>query len=259
MSTPDGQLQRGALLPGRGALMASLADDEDEHENWLLSYIDVFMLITTFFVVLLLAARLQVQSGTEKLQNTEAALQEQLEKIHKLQQEQSSDELAEAARQAAIQLWQAQLTRRIVDQDLSEAVQFTLRDDHVELNVQDSVLFNVGDARLQDGGRALLAQVAPLLKTTQGQIFIEGHTDNQPIETAQFHSNWELGAARATAVLRQLTEMGIAPSRLRAVSAADTQPVASNASEDGRRQNRRVTFILRPPAGALPAKPVANP
>jgi len=250
MSTPDGEF-RGGRLPGAAALSASRLDGhggDDDDDGWMLSYIDVFTLITIFFVVLLVYARLHSEETSQKLQQSEATLSAQLEKISQLQQENEVDKLAEAARQAAIQIWQAQLTRRIVDEDLSESVQFTLRDDAVELNVQDSVLFAVANAQVQNNGRELLARITPLLKQTEGQIFIEGHTDNQPIENARFHSNWELGAARATAVVQQLTTLGIPAKRLRAVTAGDTQPIASNATDEGRRQNRRVTFVLRPPS-----------
>ena len=76
---------------------------------------------------------------------------------------------------------------------------------------------------------------------------VEGHTDNIPIETSQFPSNWELGAARASSVVKFLVSQGMDQQRLRAISYADTQPRASNDTASGRQQNRRVAMLLRMP------------
>src|SRR5260370_12239430 len=84
-----------------------------------------------------------------------------------------------------------------------------------------------------------------------GPLRAEGHTDNVPIHTAQFASNWELSTARSTAITRLLLERGpINPANLSAAGYSEFHPVASNATEDGRTQNRRVAIILlrRPPA-----------
>ena len=82
-------------------------------------------------------------------------------------------------------------------------------------------------------------------KAFDGQISVEGHTDNVPIATARFPSNWELSVGRAIAVVRQLERQGIAISRMRAVGYADTQPMESNATAEGRAANRRVELLLK--------------
>jgi chemotaxis protein MotB len=93
-----------------------------------------------------------------------------------------------------------------------------------------------------------------ILATTlpAGPLRIEGHTDNVPIHTAQFASNWELSTARSTAIARLLLERGpINPANLSAAGYAEFHPVASNTTEDGRTQNRRVDIILlRHPAAS---------
>ena len=83
------------------------------------------------------------------------------------------------------------------------------------------------------------------MKQAKGLIYIEGHTDNRPIKTAQFPSNWELGAARATSVLHFLASQQIDANRMRAVTYADTKPLADNATEQGRQRNRRVNIVIK--------------
>ena len=109
----------------------------------------------------------------------------------------------------------------------------------------DNLLFDSGSATLQPGADQLLTEVAQLLNLDPTHpITVEGHTDNQPIATAQFPSNWELSTARATNVVRFLISRGINRYRLGAVGYADLHPIASNATAAGRAQNRRVEIVL---------------
>jgi chemotaxis protein MotB len=109
----------------------------------------------------------------------------------------------------------------------------------------DNLLFVSGSATLQPGADQLLAEVAQLLNLDPTHpITVEGHTDNQPIATAPFPSNWELSTARATNVVRFLIGRGVNRYRLGAVGYADLHPIASNATAAGRAQNRRVEIVL---------------
>ncbi len=109
----------------------------------------------------------------------------------------------------------------------------------------DNLLFDSGSATLQRGADQLLAEVAQLLNLDPTHpITVEGHTDNQPIATAQFPSNWELSTARATNVVRFLIGRGVNRYRLGAVGYADLHPIASNWAAAGRAQNRRVEIVL---------------
>ena len=109
----------------------------------------------------------------------------------------------------------------------------------------DNLLFVSGSATLQPGADQLLAEVAQLLNLDPTHpITVEGHTDNQPIATAQFPSNWELSTARATNVVRFLISRGVNRYRLGAVGYADLHPIASNATAAGRAHNRRVEIVL---------------
>jgi chemotaxis protein MotB len=109
----------------------------------------------------------------------------------------------------------------------------------------DKLLFDSGQATLQPQGEPLLEEVAQLLNVDRTHpITVEGHTDNVPIATALFPSNWELSTARATTVVRFLIAHGVGGGRLGAVGYADMHPVAPNASAAGRALNRRVDIVL---------------
>ena len=109
----------------------------------------------------------------------------------------------------------------------------------------DRLLFDSGEATLKPAGLPLLDEVAQLLNVDLSHpITVEGHTDNVPISSAQFPSNWELSTARATAVVRYLIHHGVGRQRLAAAGYADTHPVASNATPKGRAVNRRVEIVI---------------
>lgn len=123
------------------------------------------------------------------------------------------------------------------------------------VSILDQVLFPSGQAALTPEGHRILEKVATILaKATNQRIQIEGHTDNVPISPAlsvRFPTNWELSTARATEVVKYLVGQAKLPAnQLSAVGRADTVPVASNTTENGRAQNRRIEIILLPPEDA---------
>ncbi len=132
--------------------------------------------------------------------------------------------------------------------DMGDDVDVSAVADRVQLRVKDNILFPTGEAGLSDAGGALLGRLAERLDDSDYRITVEGHTDDRPIETWRYPSNWELSAARAAAVVRELIEAGIRPTRLHAVGLADTQPIADNDSAEGRAENRRVDLVLELPA-----------
>jgi chemotaxis protein MotB len=108
----------------------------------------------------------------------------------------------------------------------------------------DKVLFDSGSAEIKPAAKPLLDALARLLKTqVRNPIQVEGNTDNVPV-SGSFPSNWELSTARATAVVRSLIRVGVWPGRLGATGYADRHPIATNATEAGRRRNRRVEIVL---------------
>lgn len=130
---------------------------------------------------------------------------------------------------------------------LSGRVEVSVQSDVINLVISDNILFTPASAALTAGGRDVLDDLAATLKALPYALSVEGHTDNVPIQTAQYPSNWELSAARATMVTRHLIESGIGADRIRAIGYADTRSRADNSSVEGRSRNRRVSFVLRMP------------
>ncbi|KLJ02766.1 flagellar motor protein MotD [Luteimonas sp. FCS-9] len=154
---------------------------------------------------------------------------------------------------------------------LSEMVQarlITVRraDLWLEVEINSDILFPSGSATLDFGAQALLGRLATILRGLPNPIRIEGYTDDRPIRTAQFPSNWELSAARAASVVHLFVREGLAPERLVMVGYGEQRPKADNASEAGRNANRRVVLMVlaepestegRPIGAPAPARPVA--
>jgi chemotaxis protein MotB len=124
--------------------------------------------------------------------------------------------------------------------------------DGLNVKLAQAVLFPSGSAELGGEGAAVLGKVAHRLMELPHRVVVEGHTDAVPIRgglAARYPSNWELAGARAARVVRLLAQEGIPPQRLEAVALADTQPVDSNETAEGRAANRRIEIRLVPAAG----------
>ncbi|MEM7137655.1 MAG: OmpA family protein [Myxococcota bacterium] len=121
------------------------------------------------------------------------------------------------------------------------------------IELPEAVLFPSGRAKLKQDGVKILAEVGPVLASLGGRSFqVGGHTDNVPIKTKRFPSNWQLSGARAIDVTQLLIEYGVPADRISAAAYADTQPVASNDTKEGRAQNRRIEIALVPNLDELP-------
>ncbi|MFQ1699045.1 OmpA family protein [Loktanella agnita] len=125
----------------------------------------------------------------------------------------------------------------------------------IELRMAEDVLFASGSDTLQNSGEALISSLAPLLRRIDGDIEISGHTDNIPINTLRFPSNWALSSARSIAVVRLLRDLGVPERDMQAVGHGDNRPIASNSTASGRAANRRVTIDITPRPDAQPDNP----
>jgi chemotaxis protein MotB len=114
----------------------------------------------------------------------------------------------------------------------------------IEVEINTDILFPSGSAELDPAAVGIIERVATILATRPWPVRIEGHTDNRPIRTLQFPSNWELSAARAARIVRLLQERGISPGRLAVAGFAEQQPVAGNDTPEGRNRNRRVVMVI---------------
>lgn len=115
------------------------------------------------------------------------------------------------------------------------------------INLPQDILFGSGSADLAREGRETLGEIASVLSEFEDRTFqVEGHTDDDPISTTQFPSNWELSAARSLSVVKLLVERGVAPELVSGAAFGEFQPVATNETEEGQRLNRRIEIVMLP-------------
>ncbi|WP_104203799.1 OmpA/MotB family protein [Billgrantia saliphila] len=216
-------------------MLHPLASPEVDGEGWLVSYLDVLTLLITLFVLLLslsgngLTPHGERQGGTASQIITPQA-----------------EAAARLVASSGLKPRHDGLQPRFAGLDI-EGVSVAEGQQGITLRIDDNLLFASGQAALTGQGREVLGHLLEILQSFDGEISVEGHTDDIPIATTRFPSNWELSSARAIAVLRYLTELGLGAERLRAVGYAETRPLESNATVQGRASNRRVELMLRQP------------
>lgn len=149
-----------------------------------------------------------------------------------------------AVADAASEHTATQLASLLVNEAANKRVDIIRAPHEIRLELSDAILFDAASTALRAGGAALIDRLLPILRAHEGILSVEGHTDPVPIANVRFPSNWELSAARATAVTRHLIRRGIPAERLRAVGMADTHPRDSNRTAEGRAKNRRVSLVI---------------
>ncbi|MYM30587.1 chemotaxis protein MotB [Duganella sacchari] len=243
-------------------------DDEPEnHERWLISYSDFITLLFAFFVVMYAISAVNIGKykifsdalgdafggkGAAQPTNTEVpnlpipnpALKRRNELLRK-----EKEQMTKLAQDLLSTM--APLVKE-------GKVRVTQNSRGVSVEINASVLFDPGDARLMPESVEALRAVAALLKIDSHKVQVEGHTDNQPIANTRFPSNWELSAVRASSVVRLFIDAGVAPERLTAVGFSANEPVAANDTPVNRARNRRVAVTilsgLPDPATELPTQ-----
>lgn len=145
------------------------------------------------------------------------------------------------------------LTKRFKKLTDSGALSVQFIDGKMVVSMGSDVLFPSGSAKLSAAGLEALKEVTNQLKSIPGKRYqVEGHTDNVPIATAIFPSNWELAAARAINVTRAMIAAGMPPERVSAASFGDTSPRQSNDTTEGKAANRRIAIVVVPDLSTMP-------
>lgn len=216
----------------------------EETEEWLIAYVDLITLLLALFVLIVSFATLNESKFREMAQSLSSVMRGGVPLV-KLPVAIESDRPAGGPRAADAEDVARELRDKFAEQGISSLVLVEAVGDKVKLEIRDDVLFPVASAELSERGAKLLDALAPALSQGKYWISVEGHTDNVPIATDYFPSNWELSTARASNVVRRLVERNIELSHLRAVGHADTQPAADNAAPEGRARNRRVNLLLQ--------------
>lgn len=246
----------------------------ENHERWVISYADLLTLLLATFVVLYASSQrdrhksdevaksfLEAFHGTPPAVMTpmpsgsKGILQHQDSAVPKPAETPAASRLPKSmAHQlsASMQTLQAmQLKLSALFQPMIDKHQVTVTSEPLTLTVQldASVLFPSGEADLKPEGAALLKQVAVGFKSLpEGfRIVVQGYTDNQPIATTQFPSNWSLSAERAVTVVELFTSSGVAGGQLAAEGFGEFSPVTDNGTDPGRAQNRRVVVVVHAP------------
>ncbi len=142
--------------------------------------------------------------------------------------------------------------------DPGSGLKLEIRDGLLVLHMPEHILFNLGSFELKPAGVEVLRKLAPALSEVKGRDFlVAGYTDNTPVkkDNKSYHSNWDLSALRALAVLHELTKLHVSPQSIAATGFGEYHPVASNDSEAGRAENRRTEIIFMPTIDELPKIP----
>jgi chemotaxis protein MotB len=231
-------------------------EEHENHERWLVSYADFITLLFAFFVVMysissinegkyrILSDSLEgvfsqpdrsikpIPIGEERPRTTEPDISTVVDNARSETAPDPLQDIAKGMREAF--------------GDMIMQDQMTVRGNElwIEIELNSSLLFTSGDALPTDIAFNIIEKIAKILAPYDNPIHIEGFTDNLPINTAQFPSNWELSTARAASIVRMLAMDGVAPERLAAVGYGEFQPVADNALAEGRARNRRVVLVV---------------
>jgi len=232
---------------------------EDDHENterWLLTYSDLITLLLAFFIMMYTFSKQDAQKYQEVSEQLKAIFTGGVSILKTGASTGSKTVITLPQSSSAANDVEKRLEKEI--QGMAEAADpehkiSVFRDERgIVIRVMDKAFFDTGRARLKDSAKEALSKIAPIIVSANSPIRIEGHTDNVPIKTNEFDSNWELSARRATEVVRHLVEKyNFPPERIEASGYAEYHPLAPNDTEQNRALNRRIEIIILQP-GALP-------
>lgn len=216
----------------------------DDPENtgaprWTLTFSDVMSQILVFFVMLFSMSTMDKFKYQESVQSMQKAL------LTKQQQE-----LLEKTDFERLKEINEIINRKISSSDARNSVSTKFDKDGIRIIVKDSVFFTSGESDLLPGASPVLLTIANALSGYHFKILVEGHTDNIPISTEKYPSNWELSTARATNVVKYLISQGhLAPERLMATGFAEFRPLLDNNTDSHRARNRRVEIKVMTESG----------
>ncbi|MFC5864628.1 flagellar motor protein MotB [Acidicapsa dinghuensis] len=238
------------------------------HERWLVSYADFITLMFAFFVVLYASSKADLRKQQMISQSIDSAFRQLGIFPNATRKPVDPTQTASAAKDAApmpmnvvmgedvmspaevkrdLERMQSAMEHMLSDQIAKHTVAIQMGKDGLVISLREAGFFSSGSAVPHAQTLPVLRQIAQVLGPTGYNVRVEGHTDNVPIHNAEFDSNWELSAARATHIGRTLLETrAIAPERISVAGYAEYHPVASNDTENGRAENRRVDLVIAP-------------
>ncbi|PRA69485.1 flagellar motor protein MotD [Pseudomonas sp. MYb187] len=236
-------------------------EEHENHERWLVSYADFITLLFAFFVVMYSIS--SINEGKYKVVS-EALIGVFNDPERSMRPIPIGDERPLSVRPAEPLIKESEQIdaglagasvdplKSIADDvrdafgDLIKSDQMTVRGNElwVEIELNSSLLFGSGDAMPSDIAFSIIEKVAKILKPFANPVHVEGFTDDLPIRTAQYPTNWELSSARAASIVRLLAMDGVNPARMASVGYGEFQPIAGNDTAEGRARNRRVVLVI---------------
>lgn len=240
-------------------------EEHENHERWLVSYADFITLLFAFFVVMYSISSVNVGKYRTVSESIKAALNPIVSPPS------SPTPLALSTSKAALTAPDSPGSKEVAIRKLRDLVKGIKASPQlamvritekvngdIVITIPDQLLFNSGEAAVRPEALRFLEGLGTAIVELNRHTRIEGHTDNVPIRTAQFPSNWELSSTRAVMVVRVLSELyGVPADHLAAVGHAETRPVTANADAEQRGKNRRVEVVIleqAPPAPIVQAE-----
>lgn len=226
---------------------------KENHERWLITYADLITLLLIFFVVMYTLSKIDANKYyaiASSLAKTMGGSQSIMESggpsmVPGASESKELDTVMENLEQQNMEKIKRQIQEYVDQNGLSGKVTVSIEERGVVVSFQDVVLFSLGVAELNPSSRDIVDKVGAILRQTPNYIRVEGHTDNLPIRTSKFPSNWELSLARSASVVHRLIEFSdIPPDRLSATGYGEYRPRMSNDTDATRQQNRRVDIVV---------------
>jgi chemotaxis protein MotB len=233
------------------------------HDRWLVSYADFITLLFGFFVVLYAFARADQKKQSQLPNAINQAFQSMGVSAAQSTPEPTSVVTTEQVRTPAevgqdLNRMQRSLAMALKDEVQSGAVSLSVERTGLVISLRENGFFASGSATPNPQATATLGRIATSIGPSPYDVRVEGHTDNVPMHSAIFNSNWELSAARASAIGRLLLGLkAIPPERLSVAGYGEFHPVATNDTAEGRAQNRRVDLVVMPRTSIAYAAPQA--
>jgi chemotaxis protein MotB len=231
------------------------------HERWLVSYADFITLLFAFFVVMFAVSQVdskKVGRFTEAFSKAVGINVLPMDGQSLLTGGTQVEESGKGEQPGLVGLdsLRESLVKMAEASGKLQGLQIIQHRNELVLRLPEGVVFDTGDARVKDGSVETLKLIAPELRDRDVDIRVEGHTDDQPVRSGRYRSNWELSTARATNVMLVLVGEGLSPQRVSVSGYGEFRPIATNSSDDGRKQNRRVDLVI---TAIIPEAPEAEP
>ncbi len=244
-------------------------EEVDNKERWLVSYADFITLLFAFFVVMysissvnegkykVLSDSLEgifnaPQKSTKPIQVGELARSEGYKSkdihilpiIKSVDMEDEAQQKKEAEEKKELDRIASKFETSLADLISDGKVSVEMMDDWIEISLEDTIVFTSGGVEPIYEALPIIEKIAQIMRNHENAMLVEGHTDNIPISTGSFPSNWELSAARAASVVRYLSMEGISPARMGAMGYGEFRPIVNNDTSQGRLKNRRVVLLV---------------